>query len=249
MEDLENLAEKHDIKQKLYHGDGIHKIYKTLGESRITRWLSKNSDAELDGKALWKSLQTFLEKEINVQQQKQRILGKTDISSEIVESKDRRNESGRIKGRHFPTKSFNEDQNGQQQCYFCGGFDGHVETLGPGFSKVIQYFTRKRFADMTPSQCFAELKMKGYCHECLLPGASSGDDKHKKGRCQRDFICKHSIHQKYLCKKHVLFCEDHKGDEENKKTLEDYKKRCILKGKEARTSKLLKRNKVILPRY
>ena len=29
MEDLENMAEKHDVKQKLYHGDGIHKIYNT----------------------------------------------------------------------------------------------------------------------------------------------------------------------------------------------------------------------------
>ena len=179
----------------------------------------------------------------NVQQQKQRILGKTYhqklLKAKIEEMKVEELKVGTSQ------QSLSMKINGQQQCYFCGGFDGHVETLGPGFSKVIQYFTCKRFVYMTPSQRFAELKMKGYCHQCLLPGASSGDDKHK-GRCQRDFICKHSIHQKYPCKKHVLVCEDHKDDEENKKTLEDYKKRCILKEKRLRSSKLLKRNKVIL---
>ena len=102
-------------------------------------------------------------------------------------------------------------------CHFCGE-DYHIATIGPGYSKVIQYFACKKFVKMTPSQRCAELFRKGLYIQCLLPGASSKEGKHKEGRCQRDFTCKNSAHSKFPSKKHVLICEEHKDEKENKDT-------------------------------
>ena len=59
-------------------------------------------------------------------------------------------------------------------------------------------------------QRFEELKSKAFCFQCLFPGAEKDQGKHKEGRCQRDFICKHQSHERYMRKKHVLVCEEHK---------------------------------------
>ena len=82
---------------------------------------------------------------------------------------------------------------------------------------------------MTPVQRFAAIRSKGLCIQCLFPGAKVNEGKHKDGSCQHDFVCKHQSHAKYHRKKHVLICEEHKGEQENINLLETYKKRFILK--------------------
>ena len=72
------LVETHQIEEKLYLGDGLDRIFKLLGESRITRWLSQRSGENIDGKDAWKSLIDFLEKEVKIQQQKLMIYGRGD---------------------------------------------------------------------------------------------------------------------------------------------------------------------------
>ena len=67
---LMNLAEKHNIKEKLYNGDGLERIYSLLGDSRLIRWLTKSSEEELEGEEQWSKLTEFLEKEARVHQQR-----------------------------------------------------------------------------------------------------------------------------------------------------------------------------------
>ena len=81
---------------------------------------------------------------------------------------------------------------------------------------------------MTPQQRFNELKRKKLCFQCLLPGASYTEGRHREGKCQRDFTCKHQSHLKYTRQMHVLVCDDHKEDADNIATLQQYKERCIL---------------------
>ena len=81
---------------------------------------------------------------------------------------------------------------------------------------------------MTPSQRFKELCSKGYCFQCLYPGAKKTEGKHSNGNCQIDYTCKHSSHEKFPSKKHVLVCHEHCNLEENRKTLQEYKSRFIL---------------------
>ena len=82
---------------------------------------------------------------------------------------------------------------------------------------------------MTPEQRFAELKRRNLCHQCLFPGAQISTGKHRDGRCQKDFCCKHPSHQTYDVKKHVLVWEHHKSSRENQELLDRFKKRCIVR--------------------
>ena len=70
MKDLMELSKFHNIENKLYNGDAIEKIYKLLGDSRVTRWLSSSCDENLEDAELWNKLIKFLEKDVRVQQQK-----------------------------------------------------------------------------------------------------------------------------------------------------------------------------------
>ena len=132
------------------------------------------------------------------------------------------------------TKNLNKDPSSGQKkenilkCHICDEL-GHVPTLGPKYSKLIQYFTCERFVKMKPGEMFKELCKKQLCFQCLLPGASINEENHKKGWCQRDFVCKHPSHQHFGTKKQVLVCDEHKDTRESNDLLEGYKKKCILK--------------------
>ena len=82
---------------------------------------------------------------------------------------------------------------------------------------------------MSPNERFKELRRRGYCFQCLLPGAGENKGKHNNGMCQRDFICKHKSHDRFPRKKHVLACHEHRNDQENQDILQLYKDRCITK--------------------
>ena len=69
------------------------------------------------------------------------------------------------------------------------------------------------------------------CYQCLFPGAKCAFGKHKDGHCQQDYVCKHPLHDRYTRKKHVLVCHEHCESEDNKKLLQEYKERCILRQK------------------
>ena len=70
MKDLTTLAVKHNIGNQLYRSDSIHKIYQLLVENRVTKWLMKIRDEDFSDKEQWQKLIQFLEKELQVQQQR-----------------------------------------------------------------------------------------------------------------------------------------------------------------------------------
>ena len=109
----------------------------------------------------------------------------------------------------------------------CGKSD-HVVTRDHFGRQVVQYFTCKKFTELAPKERFKLLFDKKLCFQCLAPGASVGQGKHKSGTCYSKFTCKHKDHSKHPRKKHVLVCEDHKESPENLELLEKYKKEHIL---------------------
>ena len=82
---------------------------------------------------------------------------------------------------------------------------------------------------MTPKDRFTLIKNKGLCIQCLYLGARQHQGKHIEGKCQRDFICQHPLHQQYPVKKHVLTCEEHKDSQDKQALLETYRKKCIFR--------------------
>ena len=222
------LAKQHNIEANLYYGDALSKIYQQLGDNRLTRFLSNTADEELDEKQTWERLLSFLEKEEQIQQQK------SIINNHKNDVKDPPSNSTKYGTARFSNKkvqdSFNSHITSEPHCFFCGnsaGLDEHVPTFGPGGKKIIQYFTCKRFVEKSPASRLSTLREKGFCFQCLLPGANAAQGKHQEGMCQRDFVCPHPSHQRYSVKKHVLVCDEHKDLAENKDILEKYKARCI----------------------
>ena len=137
------LAKQHNTEEKLYHG-GLQQIYKLLGDGRVTRWLSTICDEQLEDKKVWEKLILFLEKEMKIQQQ--RILISSRSTTELKD-----------------TRGCNElhlvDTNEKvinSECFICGE-NNHIKTEGPGGTQLVQYFSCKKIAEMTPAQKFTEL--------------------------------------------------------------------------------------------
>jgi len=234
MKDLMKLAKQHTLENKLFHSDTLDKILKLLGESRLTRWLSITCDIkDLEGEAKWEHLISFISKDIKIQQQKQ-LLQVSQVSSNA----DNKRPNQRRDGVHHSMRERADEKdetpedwrnsNASSICSICGEKD-HKQTTGPYGRKLVQYFSCKKFVEMSPAERFIELRRKGLCIQCLYPGAQQDDYKHKNGRCQRDYACKHSLHERYPRKKHVLVCEEHKTSSENLELLKLYKSKCIFK--------------------
>ena len=256
MKDLLQLAKRHNIENKLYYGGGIDKVYQMMGEHRLNRWLTI-AEVQDEGENQWLEVVEFLEKELRVNQQKVNIFSSSsrDSSSSSNNPRDssqsRNNSNNNSERTSYHTgdtsrrnsrdqqqdtrdQSNRDQDNGDRPvanggiCSFCGEPD-HVPTSGPGGVMLIQYFACKKFVDLSPAERFQTLRAKGYCIQCLFPGADCTEEKHAEGRCQRDFVCKHTSHERHTVKKHVLVCEDHKNTNENKQLLQKYKTRCILR--------------------
>ena len=186
----------------------------------MTRWLAIVYEEACDDEELWLKLIEFLEKKLKVQQQKVLIQGKTE-DKKIRPLNDEKGNMGRS---HFAG-----DSSPEPKCYFCDESEDHVATNGPRGTKIVQYFACRKFAEMSPNERFKELRRKGYCFQCLFPGAGENTGKHNDGLCQRDFICKHKSHDRFPRKKHVLVCHGHRNEKENQDILQMYKDRCISK--------------------
>ncbi|XP_057310601.1 uncharacterized protein LOC130648563 [Hydractinia symbiolongicarpus] len=61
MKDLIHLAKCHRIENELFYGDGLERIYKLIGDNRVTRWLAASCDDDSVGESKWHKLITFLE--------------------------------------------------------------------------------------------------------------------------------------------------------------------------------------------
>ena len=244
MKDLMQLSKRHNIENNLYYGDGLEKIYRLMGDGRINRWLGQK-DEKKEGEDLWLQLISFLEKELKVHQQKALIFPSSQGKEKDKDKdKDRKNKP---RDNNYYQNDSNSDSNSNSSiqftptsmnlCAICGE-QGHVQTLGPKGMKLVQYFVCKKWTEMKNSERLEILKQKGLCFQCLFPGAEISRGKHATGQCQRDFVCPHQSHDRFTTKKHVLVCEEHKDNQENKELLDKFKSRCILK-----------RNQVNLPSY
>ena len=224
LKELVALAEYHNIENHLYFSDGLHRIYSLLNDATLTRWLRIIAGDEIQPKGTWEKFIKFLTDEQKLQQQKLAVRAATKQTTKLQDAPK--------SSRHQPKygQSHNSSLTAMPTCSICNNQDGEndrVATSGPAGKKIIQYHTCMKFAELSPLNRLKLLKDKGYCFQCLFPGADGSFGKHKDGRCQRDFVCPHSSHARYPVRKHVLVCEDHKDSDENKQLLEKYKQRFV----------------------
>ena len=137
------LAKQHNNEEKLYRREGLQQIHKLLGDGRVTRWLTTMCDEQLEDK-VWEKLILFLEKEMKIWQQRSLVLSRS-----TTELKDRR-------GRNELHVVDTNENVINSECFICGEND-HIKTEGPGGTQLVQYFSCKKSAEMTPAQRFTEL--------------------------------------------------------------------------------------------
>ena len=237
MKDLMCLAKYHKIEGKLYYGNGIDQIYKLMGDTRMTKWISISCDEELEGEELWNELIKFLEKDLRIQQElgnlKRKSINSDGRQSYCAAGDVSENQSYQDSCQESSHVAVTESQSvDQDKCLICNE-TGHYKVKGPNGNMIIQYFSCQKFVEMNPLDRFRELRKKGLCYMCLYPGAPQNSYKHSNGLCQRDFTCNHPSHDRYDRKKHVLVCHEHRNTEENRRILDEYKKTCILNRRDA----------------
>ena len=142
MSDLLKLASKHKIEKHLFYGDALDRIYKTMKEHRMTRWLEQSCEQDLIEKLLWNKLITFLEKEVKIKQQKMMMLQRPKSDENQRESKDKNERS-----RYPINKSFLSGSESEVPiCFICGARADHIATSGPGGSKVVKSRTNSKLS-------------------------------------------------------------------------------------------------------
>ena len=231
MTELSALAEKFHLENKLYIGGGLEKMFSVIGENRERRFLTKSienssssstsslsspnsGDSELEAeKATWERLKAFLQKELNVRealilnQKSKDCLGvKTVVRKQRPLSQNAYTDGAKI------------------PCYICGETD-HVVSTGRNGRTTVDYFSCPIFASLSCENRKKELRSKGFCWQCLLPGVRFSDPH----TCFDKYMCPDPSHKKQVKGFHVLVCEKHNSSQANINLLEDYKVNVILK--------------------
>ena len=217
MTELKILAEKHDIKDQLYHHSYIGLIFDLIGNNRREKFVFKNVDNKLKCEDQWMKLMEFLENEMKAL--KNIVLIEKSKQHQTKEEERKPNKDN--KSYHESYES-NMDHQLKPVCSICGKED-HVASITKGGKVLVHYFSCEKFVKMTPRERFQELMNKDLCFQCLYPGAKKGHD----GTCFNQFTCKHSSHTKYNKAKHVLVCHEHANEPQNRELFEKYMKKFI----------------------
>ena len=194
MRDLHQLVEEHNIKSRLYSGVGLERIYQMMGDSRVTRWLSTACEVEYNNEQTWHHLIEFLERDLQVQQQ--------DL---LIQS--------RLGNKRQKQEREEKEHVGRYNSSFTGN-----SCIGTSVAFVKKLRNILQQMDQRNKNCallclseicrktetrLQELKNKGYCFQCLFPGASQDKGKHYDGICRRIFMCKDKSQGRCPIKKHV----------------------------------------------
>lgn len=213
MTDLKTLSEKHNIEQSLYHSSNISRILGGFGRKRQTHLTKVFVEGNLTEKEKWAEMIRYLEKELKITEQLV-LLDKSNDQQSTKKSSD--SSSGREN-----SVLNSQEQNTDKKCFVCDRTD-HVPFITNYGKSIINYISCKKFVDMTPKQRYEFLKRNFFCFQCLGPGRKKGHE----GRCFDKYKCPHNDHTGARGI-HVLICDAHKEDDENKRLFELYKEKCI----------------------
>ena len=221
MREVASLAEKHKVEEHLYYGESMARINHLIGDRRSTKFISETCEEDLSPKQTWLRMINFLIKERKVNEQKKLLT----IHHDTKHKEDSNKQSGSKRyGSSFHTSSTPAIYS---ICNAHEGSNDHVSTNGPKGTRIIQYYTCKDFVNKTPAERFKLLKNKGFCTQCLYPGADASLGKYADGKCQYYFTCAHPSHQRHPVQTHVLLCEEHKSSNKNKELLQNFIQRFI----------------------
>ena len=246
MTDLSNLAEKHDLENKLYIGGGLESVLSLLGNVREKKFLRKNIEltqksqkgsrvpraAEAEGasdsstEGLGGSPERVLDelsREKQVWNNLKEFLSKEATLCEQLALVQRTKDSLGIKvSKKDPADHSAHFTAPDLLCHICGD-SGHVVGSDRTGRKHIDYVACKKFAEASPAVRQSLLMKNHLCFQCLLPGMKC----HEEHNCPKRYVCPHASHASFQKGLHVLLCEDHKGKSVNSQILNEYMEHVI----------------------
>ena len=223
MENLSKTAATHCIDYELYNTHSEAVIYGIIGHERVDKFLDKCSedDAKLSKEEEWKKLTEFLREEAK-RRSKIALRLKPLENPKILEKKGGEKEEKRKEQKSY----FSDESKGLRNssttspakltndgCMVCGGPDCENKAG----EKDFEYVKCKKFRKMSHQERIDKLKKDRACFQCLKRGHKFNEECKKK-----EFCCGDDFHKKYKRTFHVLLCENHREEEENKKLLEKY---------------------------
>ena len=209
MENLSTTAKTHGIEYDLFNSHTEGFIYEILGNERVERYMEKYDEKLGHPENDWQLMIDFVREEakrkskIALKLSAQLPKKETDKKSHYSDSLD---DVGEEVGGSYQC-------DGSQLCKACGGTS--CENKG---DKDFQYVKCKEFRGMKASERLKKLIKDKVCFQCL-----QGTHFYNDQCTDTEFGCKHDSHKKFRKTKHVLVCQDHEEDEENKRALEKYK--------------------------
>ena len=180
MTKLTNLAEKHSIKDQLYHHSYLALIFDIIEDDRKEKFTYHNVNVKLNCEEKWNKLMEFLTYELKV------------IENLVLDEKSKEEplKYETKKGNRDKEKSIYTSHNANitpNKCIFCDK-DDHVSVITKRGKELIHYFSCEKFIMMKPEKRFQMLKDKNLCFQCLYPGAK----KNHEGNCYDQYACKHT---------------------------------------------------------
>ena len=169
MIELSNLAEKHNIKNKLYIGGGLEKVLGLLGDKREKSFFSKNlvkfkestiSDEVLKEKMVWDNLFIFLKDELTLCENLTLLKKSRECLSGV---------SNQPRIQNQCANSAHQNLGSPLLCHIYGDADHIVSTDKKG-KKYIDYVACKSFVHMTPKERRPAIMRQKNCLQCLSPG-------------------------------------------------------------------------------
>ena len=205
MQDVFDVATKHDLLGDLHYGPQLSKITGLLEAHIQNKWFKILADEELKKDERWMRMIAFLNEHLLVIQV--RIAELKPAASEGTST------SGEKKSAKYETskgnsRSFNVTQN----CPLCD--ERHPNT-------TLRFTNCKTFLLMSPKERNALVREKHYCLQCLN-GKGKWQEEHE---CSDKWICRNTCHenQKYKKRLHFLVCAYHVDDEANKSLYSEFK--------------------------
>ena len=229
MRELSTLAAQHDIEGQLYEGGSLERVMYLIGTNLHKKFRSQNIDSSSSAKKdEWVLLLKFLTVELKLRERLD-LDRKATESMGIVPRKGGKNDQGDKNdqgGKNDRGGKYGPSTAAVTQHLLCHICDkaGHTIVITAKGKSLVPYYVCEEFVKMTHSQRKEKLQSKDLCIGCLYPGA-------KKGPLHRCYFvhccCPHPSHGKE--KVHVLICDLHKNDENNKKILDKFKEKYIQK--------------------
>ena len=215
MNDVSNLATEHDLLGELHYGPQLGKIVLLLENYLQTGWYTTTNKENVLKRNRWLRMITYLEEQLSIIQTRVFEVGSADFQASSSNDPNQRNRD-----------PFDKLPRNEKKAQYLVGFVNELcnlcEEKHPNANRG--FVQCKKFLLMSPKQRCDHVRKKKICLQCLDGKTKWNDSEHS---CSDKWVCQHESHKKYEKKLHLLVCELHTDEQNNKQLFDEFKKEVL----------------------